>query len=234
MILIVLSIVLGVLLRLAFPRFTRKRDVQLTCRLLALCCLALGCCACGPISALFTTVLAVLGGVSVMLTTLGTAIPNPVVVAITAAVNVAITAVQALEQTVDAYEADNTGTGLVAKIRAGIQAVQQTLSSLEIAAHIDNATVQAWILKVTGLVAALFTDIVNDILPATTSALLKASMGDSSGLPPLSDKIKALTAQFRADHETALLASGLSTEAIDAVKTHVDHACARHVGPVRI
>ena len=200
----------------------------------SLCLMVLSFCGCDSFDALANTVLAVLGGIGVVLASVGTLLTPAESAAVQEGVQIAESGVTALKKAVDAYEEDKTGTGLLAAVQAAVAALQQNLAGLLAAAQIKNTTLQAWITKVVGLVGTVLQEVVTDILPELAPAMQAHLAGDNTKLESLSDRIKALTKQFRADHDAALDASGLPADAIKAAHKHVNDKLAHHIGPIKV
>jgi len=207
------------------------------CLLWLLCSISLTLCmyaSCTSFDTLATTILAILGGVNIVLASIGAVIAAPEVTAIEAGVTIAENAVNALKTTVDNYEANKTGTGLVADIQSAVAAVQASLSGLLAAAQIKNTTLQNWIAKIVALIGTVVQEVVTDIIPNLAAARDAHLSGNDAPALSLDQKVKDLAVKLRAEHEAALAESDLPDMTKAAVKTHVDHALAHHIGPIRV
>jgi hypothetical protein len=145
----------------------------------------------------------------------------------------AISAVTDLKNTVDQYEKDKTGTGLLAAVQAAIAAVQQTLQGwVTLASQFGNAAFQKWVGVVVGLIQAVLTVVTTDILPNVQDAVTAAAGGNKAKLESLGEKLKVMAAKLRADHDAALDASGLPADVIANVRKSVDNKLKHHIGPI--
>jgi hypothetical protein len=190
-------------------------------------------CGCGPFDALANTILAILAGLPIVLKALVTVLTPAQEAEAQEADTLAISAVTDLKNTVDAYEADKTGTGLLAAVQAAIAAVQQTLQGwVTLASQFGNAAFQKWVGVVVGLLQAVLTLVSTDILPNVQDAVTAAAGGNKAKLESLGEKLKVMAAKLRADHDAALDASGLPADVIANVRKSVDNKLKHHIGPI--
>lgn len=197
--------------------------------------MAVGTCACATsLSTLFTTINAILDGIGIVLTTIGTVLTPAEAGAISTATTLVEDAVDEVEETVDTYESDKTGAGFVADVQAAVAAVVTNLSGLVAVAQVKNAALQAWITKVATMIGDVVNEVVTDILPAVPAATAAFMAGNSAPAKALDAKIKALAEKLRSDHQAALEASSLPSEAIQKVTSHINSKLAKHIGPIRV
>jgi hypothetical protein len=210
--------------------------VRTFCFLAALACFVMPLMACGvaAIDTTFTTVIAVMEGIGIVLATIGTLLLPAESAAIQAAVTLAVNAVQALKSAVDAYETNKTGSGLEAAINAALASVKTNLASLLAAAKIENPTLQAWITNVVNLISNVVTEVETDIIPNLATMKAEYEAGNTAPVEALNVKFKAIAAKLKADNDVLIANSGLPPAAIAAATKHVHDRLARHIGPVRI
>ncbi|MGH9328697.1 MAG: hypothetical protein ACRD2B_18670 [Terriglobia bacterium] len=191
---------------------------------------------CTSVDSLFTTVEAALQGVDVVLEGIGAAIPNPTVVAVEGAVMIAINGLAELKSLYDTYEADNTDTGIVGDIQAAVASAQTNLQGVLTAAHIDNATVQAWVTKVVNMTGTALEDVVKDVLPVVSEVRAAGSVSLTQA-KVINAGMKQLKANFVSSWDAALENSGLDSVAPGVVKAAHDnfhHTIAPHIIRARV
>jgi hypothetical protein len=201
--------------------------------IVSICLSVLFLCGCGPFDALANTILAILAGLPIVLKALVTVLTPAQEAEAQEADTLAISAVTDLKNTVDQYEKDKTGTGLLAAVQAAIAAVQQTLQGwVTLASQFGNAAFQKWVGVVVGLIQAVLTVVTTDILPNVQDAVTAAAGGNKAKLESLGEKLKVMAAKLRADHDAALDASGLPADVIANVRKSVDNKLKHHIGPI--
>jgi ABC-type anion transport system duplicated permease subunit len=213
---------------------SKNRLTRIPFLLIGICLLALSVTACSGFDSLAQTILAILGSVNVVLATIQTQFPTSIVAAIEIADDIVQGAVNALKTAYDNYVKDKAGTGLLAALQAAVTAVKQTLTQLEAAAHIDNASLQSLILKVVSLIGTVLEEVATAILPNVPAALEAHIVGNDVPAKNLDDQLKGLASKLRADYTAALADSGLDSVSIKAGQDHVNHKLAHHIGPVRV
>ena len=173
---------------------------------------------CGGFDGLCTTILAVLGSISVALTAAAALLTPAEEAAGQEAITLAEDGINAVKSTYDTYEKDKTNTGLLAAFEVAISAFKANLAALLTAIAIKNTQLQGLITTLVNLLANLIDAVIANVIPAVPAAMKAAVSGDTGPAETLDQKLKALAKKLRSDHDAAVDASGIDP------KSHRDYA----------
>ena len=202
--------------------------------LLAVClAVVLFNCACGSTDAFFAVAQAIIATVGIVLKALSSVLTPAEETEAQALVGTVASDMKLVQTDVNAYEANKTGTGLLATLQAGIATLQGSLGQLEAAAGIKNQVLLNWIAAIVSAVGAAITEIATVIVPLVPAAFAAHLAGDDTKMESIGDQLKVITVTLKDAHHAAA-DKVLDPETAKAVKAHVDHAAAPHFGPIRI
>lgn len=168
---------------------------------LFLCVVAAGCAA--SVDTLFTTAEAIVAGIGVVLTALGAIIPAPVAAEINKGIEIVSNTLAALKQAYDNYKNEPANKTLLGEVQNAIAAAQQSLTQFLAAVHIDNVTLQGWIVKVVSAVGAALDAVAKDIVPIVTQAIDADSL-NASTVSQISASAEEITAWLEASYDASL------------------------------
>lgn len=188
---------------------------------------------CTSVDSMFTTLEAGLQSANVVLSSVELAIPEPVIVAVEGGVTIAINGLAELKSVYDTYEADNTNTGIIGDIQAGVAAVQADLQGIETAAHIDNAAVQAWLSKIVGLAGTVLKDVVTEVLPVVKEIHERGTVSLAEA-KAINASMKTFKKNYVADWDVALESANFPEPVAKRAHDGFHHAIAPHVIGVRV
>ena len=192
------------------------------------------CAACGPVAGFFAVAQAIVATAGVVLKGLASVLTPAEETEAQGLVTTVGDDLTLVENEINAYEANKTGTGLLATLQAGVTTLNNGLSALEAAAGIKNATLQNWIGTIVDAVQAGLQEVVTVILPLVPSAIAAhVATGDTTQLENIGVALKVATAKMIVVHNAGAQ-KYLDANTAKEVITKVHHAAEPHLGPIRV
>lgn len=200
--------------------------------LLVICC-SVFCCACGPVAGFFAVAQAIIATAGVVLKFLANVLTPTEEAEAQGLVGTVSTDLTLVENEINTYESNKTGTGLLAAVQAGIATLSGSLGALESAAGIKNSTLLNWIGTIVAAVQAGIQEVVTVILPLVPSAIAAHVAGDSTQMENIGVALKGATAKMIVLHNAGAV-KYLDAATAKTVIGHVHNAAEPHLGKIRL